>query len=196
MIYIYLLVYICAIFFILKYGFNGKIYYILFNYFETVIHQDLNFNSPLLVIIIFNINILLFALHLINIKFHDLLFNQIFFALFSILLLLLGVGFGIKEKKWNFFKALIPPGVPVIMQPLLLLIEITSTLLKPIILSARFLINVFVSIILYKVFSTMGTLGKILLYIIYIFKFFLGLLQIYMFNLFLMIYLKIIILDH
>ncbi|MER0237545.1 F0F1 ATP synthase subunit A [Fulvimarina sp. MAC8] len=89
------------------------------------------------------------------------------FAL-AMLVMAVVVGYGIKKHGVKFFNVFVPEGVPAILMPLVVLIEIISFLSRPVSLSVRLFANMLAGHITLKVFagfvvslSAFGALGVV-----------------------------------
>jgi len=115
----------------------------------------------------------------------------------SLLFLLLNIIFGIKRRGWGYLHTFFPPGVPVIMAPLITPIEILSLLSKPFSLTIRLAVNMSVGHIMLKVFGTFivmlqlfGFLPLIADMCIIMFELFITLLQAYIYTVLSCVYLS------
>lgn len=115
----------------------------------------------------------------------------------SLLALALNIIVGIKKKKFGWLRTFLPKGIPWIMAPLIIPIEIVSFLSKPFSLSMRLVANMTVGHIMLKIIAgfvvSLGILGLVpLLFdaIIVCFEIFISLLQAFIYTVLTCIYLS------
>lgn len=107
----------------------------------------------------------------------------------SVFFLLMNMVLGIKERGWGYFHTFFPAGVPVLIAPLIIPIEIISLLSKPLSLTIRLAVNMSVGHIILKVIGgfivAMGLTGFIPMLAdigIIMFELFVALLQAYIYT--------------
>jgi len=107
----------------------------------------------------------------------------------SVFFLLMNMVLGIKERGWGYFHTFFPEGVPVLIAPLIVPIEIISLLSKPLSLTIRLAVNMSVGHIILKVIGgfivAMGLTGFIPMLAdigIIMFELFVALLQAYIYT--------------
>lgn len=119
--------------------------------------------------------------------------NSIIFfpGLYASIIFLYALYFGIKQNGLMFLWNLVPTNIPILIKPILILIELTVFIIKPIALCARLFLNIFVGNIvihsIYEVIQSFGNIGYIalpILIILNIMEIIIGLLQAYIFTLF------------
>jgi F-type H+-transporting ATPase subunit a len=72
---------------------------------------------------------------------------------FAAFVFLVCIGFGVARHGLHYFSKFVPPGVPMVLLPLIVLIEIVAFLARPITLSVRLFANMTAGHILLKVFA-------------------------------------------
>ena len=115
----------------------------------------------------------------------------------SILGLLINTFIGIKHKKWGYLRTFLPQGVPWVLAPLIVPIEVISLLAKPFSLTVRLVANMTVGHIMLKSIAgfivAMGVLGGeiplIFAGLVIAFEIFIGILQAYIYTILSCIYL-------
>ncbi len=123
------------------------------------------------------------------------------FAL-AMLVIFIVLGTGFVKHGSHFFKLFVPSGVPMIMLPLMVVIEVVSFFIRPFSLSIRLFANMLAGHILLKVFagmsaglaasgwlSAVGVLPLAFNIVIVAFEFFVALLQAYIFSILSSVYL-------
>ncbi len=116
-------------------------------------------------------------------------------------LALLGLFFnmvmGIKKKKLEYFRIFMPKGIPMVMAPLVVPIEVISLLSKPFSLTVRLVANMVVGHIMLKIIAgfvvTLGVFGFVPLIFegcIIVFEIFIALLQAFIYTVLSCIYLS------
>jgi F-type H+-transporting ATPase subunit a len=84
---------------------------------------------------------------------------------FALAMLVMGVvvGYGVYKHGWHFLRLFVPSGIPKVLLPLVVGIEVISFLSRPISLSVRLFANMLAGHITLKVFAsfvaTLGSLG-------------------------------------
>ena len=118
---------------------------LLFNHIENLCEKYLHSTSKITVsffmMIFFYIGILniLSTMSIYAVNANPIFTFQFTFIIFAIFIL-----YGLIKKQHHFFLDLIPKGTPMVMKPLLFIIEIISLIIKPISLSVRLILNIFV----------------------------------------------------
>lgn len=118
--------------------------------------------------------------------------------------LLLNIFVGIKTKKWKYLETFLPKGVPLLMAPLIVPIEMISLISKPFSLTVRLVANMTVGHIILKSIAgfivAMGLIGGELPFafagMIIVFEIFVGILQAYIYTILSCIYLSDAIHSH
>jgi F-type H+-transporting ATPase subunit a len=86
-------------------------------------------------------------------------------AVMALAVILLVIGYGLYRHKLHFFRLFVPSGVPGVLLPFIVLIEVLSFLSRPISLSIRLFANMLAGHITLKVFAgfvtVLGSLGAI-----------------------------------
>ncbi|QEK38877.1 F0F1 ATP synthase subunit A [Candidatus Nesciobacter abundans] len=107
----------------------------------------------------------------------------------SLIVFCMVVFVGIRKHGFKFFKLFIPNGVPLVMSPLIFLIEFAIFLVKPLILSLRLCVNMVAGHIMLKVFLGFAVKMKLFSFIpvfacsiLLIFEFFVAIFQAYIFT--------------
>lgn len=115
----------------------------------------------------------------------------IFPILYTAIVFFLGLFYGIKASGLKFFWNLVPHNVPIILKPLLMIIETIILFTKPITLCVRLLLNISVGHIvvhsLHDIVSSVGSISLITIPIFIIINFIeigVGILQAYLFVIF------------
>lgn len=115
----------------------------------------------------------------------------VFPILYTSIVFFLGLFYGIRENGIKFFWNLVPHSVPLVLKPLLMVIETIILFTKPVTLCARLLLNISVGHIvihsLYEIVESFGDLSLITLPIFIAINFIeigVGLLQAYLFTIF------------
>ena len=72
----------------------------------------------------------------------------------SFFCLIVNAFFGIRRRGWGYFRNFFPEGLPIVMAPLIVPIEIISLLAKPFSLTIRLVVNMSVGHIILKVLGT------------------------------------------
>ena len=121
----------------------------------------------------------------------------------SLLALALNIVVGIKKKKVGWLRTFLPKGIPWVMAPLIIPIEIVSFLSKPFSLSMRLVANMTVGHIMLKIIAgfvvSLGILGLVPLLFdasIVCFEIFISLLQAFIYTVLTCIYLSDAIHEH
>ena len=115
----------------------------------------------------------------------------------SIFALILNTFIGIKKQKWGYLRTFFPQGMPWIMAPLIIPIEVISLLSKPLSLTIRLSANMTVGHIILKIIAgfviALGLLGGEIPFlfagILIAFEIFIGILQAYIYTILSCIYL-------
>ena len=115
---------------------------------------------------------------------------------FAVFCTIVSIIVGIKHQGLSWFRIFFPQGVPVLMAPILVPVEIISFISKPFSLTVRVVLNMFVGHILLKVAAgyvySMGLLGALPLLavcLLVVFELFVAFLQAYIFTILTSIYL-------
>ena len=122
----------------------------------------------------------------------------------SILALFINIYVGIKNKKWSYLRTFFPAGIPWIMAPLIIPIEIISLLSKPFSLTVRLVANMTVGHIMLKSIAgfvvALGLLGGeiplVFAGLVVAFEMFIAILQAYIYTILSCIYLSDAIHSH
>ena len=115
----------------------------------------------------------------------------------SVFGLLLNIIIGIKKQKWGYLRTFFPQGMPWIMAPLIVPIEVISLLSKPLSLTIRLAANMTVGHIILKIIAgfvvVLGLLGGEIPFlfagVLIVFEIFIGILQAYIYTILSCIYL-------
>ena len=115
----------------------------------------------------------------------------------SLLALVLNICIGIKRQKWTYLRTFFPSGVPLLMAPLIVPIEIISLLSKPLSLTIRLVANMTVGHIILKIIAgfiislglLFGGVPLIFTVVLVAFEIFIGILQAYIYTILSCIYL-------
>lgn len=114
----------------------------------------------------------------------------------SVIALLFNIGIGIKKKKLGYLRTFLPRGIPLILAPLIVPIEMISFLSKPFSLTVRLVANMTVGHIMLKIIAgfvlALGIGGIVPLAFdaaIVVFEFFIALLQAFIYTVLSCIYL-------
>lgn len=114
----------------------------------------------------------------------------------SILALIFNICVGIKSRGWGYLRTFMPQGIPLLLAPLIVPIEMISMLSKPFSLTVRLVANMTVGHIMLKIIAgfivSLGALGLIPLLFnscIIIFELFIALLQAFIYTVLSCIYL-------
>lgn len=114
----------------------------------------------------------------------------------SLTALLFNICVGVKKRKWGYLRTFLPKGIPLLLSPLIVPIEMISLLSKPFSLTVRLVANMTVGHIMLKIIAGfiagLGVLGVIPLLFnscIIIFELFIALLQAFVYTVLSCIYL-------
>ena len=121
----------------------------------------------------------------------------------SVISLLFNIGIGIKKKKLGYLRTFLPRGIPMVLAPLIIPIEMISYLSKPFSLTVRLVANMTVGHIMLKIIAgfimAAGVLGVIPFVFdagIVVFEIFIGLLQAFIYTVLSCIYLSEALHEH
>lgn len=121
----------------------------------------------------------------------------------SVISLLFNIGIGIKKKKFGYLRTFLPRGIPMVLAPLIIPIEMISYLSKPFSLTVRLVANMTVGHIMLKIIAgfitVVGVLGVIPFAFdagIVVFEIFIGLLQAFIYTVLCCIYLSEALHEH
>jgi len=121
----------------------------------------------------------------------------------SLLALMFNMGVGIKKRKWGYIRTFMPKGIPWLLAPLIIPIEIISFLSKPFSLTIRLVANMTVGHIMLKVVAgfavALGVFGLVPVLFnscIIVFELFIALLQAFIYTVLSCIYLSDAINSH
>ena len=114
----------------------------------------------------------------------------------AVIALLVNIFVGISRKKWHYWRTFMPKGIPMILAPLIMPIEMISFLSKPFSLTVRLVANMTVGHIMLKIIAgfvvALGVLGVVPLLFdacIVVFEIFVACLQAFIFTVLSCIYL-------
>ena len=115
----------------------------------------------------------------------------------SVISLLFNIGIGIKKKRLGYLRTFLPRGIPLVLAPLIIPIEMISYLSKPFSLTVRLVANMTVGHIMLKIIAgfimAAGVLGVVPFVFdagIVVFEIFIGLLQAFIYTVLSCIYLS------
>lgn len=115
---------------------------------------------------------------------------------FAVIALLVSAVIGIKNRGFGWFSTFFPTGIPVILAPLVVPIEIISFMAKPFSLTVRLVMNMVVGHILLKIVAgfvyslgAYGALPLVVVGVLILFELFIAFLQAYIFTILTSIYL-------
>ena len=121
----------------------------------------------------------------------------------SVIALLFNIGIGIKKKKFGWLRTFMPKGIPFVLAPLIVPIEMISFLSKPFSLTVRLVANMTVGHIMLKIIAgfivSLGLLGVVPLLFdsaIICFEIFISLLQAFIYTVLSCIYLSDALHEH
>lgn len=121
----------------------------------------------------------------------------------SVISLLFNIGIGIKKKRLGYLRTFLPRGIPMVLAPLIIPIEMISYLSKPFSLTVRLVANMTVGHIMLKIIAgfimAAGVLGVIPFVFdagIVVFEIFIGLLQAFIYTVLSCIYLSEALHEH
>ncbi len=121
----------------------------------------------------------------------------------SVISLLFNIGIGIKKKRLGYLRTFLPRGIPLVLAPLIIPIEMISYLSKPFSLTVRLVANMTVGHIMLKIIAgfimAAGVLGVVPFVFdagIVVFEIFIGLLQAFIYTVLSCIYLSEALHEH
>ena len=121
----------------------------------------------------------------------------------SVISLLFNIGIGIKKKRLGYLRTFLPRGIPLVLAPLIIPIEMISYLSKPFSLTVRLVANMTVGHIMLKIIAgfimAAGVLGVVPFVFdagIVVFEIFIGLLQAFIYSVLSCIYLSEALHEH
>ena len=121
----------------------------------------------------------------------------------SVISLLFNIGIGIKKKKLGYLRTFLPRGIPMVLAPLIIPIEMISYLSKPFSLTVRLVANMTVGHIMLKIIAGFITVAGVLGVVpfafdagIVVFEIFIGLLQAFIYTVLSCIYLSEALHEH